>query len=228
MKNQWHGVMILLAQNSVSDGIEKVRISVRFETYLLTNFLDTPTKLDYSFSEKPGALRLWGGPYALNIPTSPTMFLRKQTARSCIWSTQLSFQPTSSNTESGTVLWWNYFTYSSIGIRLSPSDLNQRVIRFRPATGKEVLLPIKNEGSDIKFIIRCLNEKYDFGFVELGGEGNADEDTNAQWIGSITTEEMTVDPPVGAPFTGMMLGLYAFGELEGCLVPADFKYAKFE
>ena len=38
---------------------------------------------------------------------------------------------------------------------------------------------------------------------------------------------MTVVPPVGAAFTGMMLGLYAFGELEGCLVPADFKFAEF-
>lgn len=45
-------------------------------------------------------------------------------------------------------------------------------------------------------------------------------------MGEVSNEVMTRDPPVGAPFTGMMLGLYAFGELERCLVPADFRYAE--
>ena len=48
-----------------------------------------------------------------------------------------------------------------------------------------------------------------------------------QWIGEVDTEIMTADPPVGMSFSGMMLGLYAFGEMEGCLVPADFEYAEF-
>jgi hypothetical protein len=29
-------------------------------------------------------------------------------------------------------------------------------------------------------------------------------------------------------FTGMMLGLYAFGELQKCLTPADFAFASFK
>lgn len=228
MKDQSHGVTTLLDQNSVLGGIERVRVSVHFKHSLLIVLSDTPTKLDYSLSEKPGVLRLWGSPYTLSIPTCPTLFLRKQTARSGAWSTRLSFQPTSSNTESGTVLWWNYFTYSSIGIRLSPSDSTQRIIRFRPAAGKEVTIPLNNEVSDVEFIIRCSNEKYEFGFVGFSEDRDMDEVTNTIWLGEIPTEDMTVDPPIGAAFTGMMLGIYAFGELEGCLVPADFKQAKFE
>lgn len=38
-------------------------------------------------------------------------------------------------------------------------------------------------------------------------------------------EVMTADPPKGMAFTGMMLGLYAFGELEPCLRPADSCFA---
>lgn len=48
-----------------------------------------------------------------------------------------------------------------------------------------------------------------------------------QWIGEVANSVMTRAPPVGAPFTGMMLGLYSYGELQKkCLTPADFHYAE--
>ena len=149
------------------------------------------------------------------------MFLRKQTARVGTWSTGLSFHPNSPHSEAGTAVWWNYFTYSSLGIRVSKVDPSKRVLRYRPANGNEVLVGLETKNDEVKLVIRCEGEKYNFGFAE----GNLGE---TQWISDISTEEMTVDPPVGAAFTGMMLGLYAFGELEGCLVPADFKYAVFD
>ncbi|CAG8954650.1 hypothetical protein HYFRA_00004571 [Hymenoscyphus fraxineus] len=189
---------------------------------------NTPMKVDYSLSEKPGVLRLLGSPYTLSIPTCPTLFLRKQTARNGTWSTRLSFHPTSSNTESGAVLWWNYFTYSSIGIRLSPSESAQRVIRFRPASGEDVTVPLTSKVSTVEFFIHSSDEKYEFGFHELSSDKHIDDAEGVRWMGEVTTEDMTVDPPVGALFTGMMFGLYAFGEMEGCLVPADFEYAEFK
>lgn len=80
--------------------------------------------------------------------------------------------------------------------------------------------------STVQFVVDCTKTSYKFGFVELS-QAAKDGSSNLQWIGEVGTDVMTADPPVGAPFTGMMLGLYAFGELEGCLTPADFKYAKF-
>lgn len=170
--------------------------------------------MDYSLLERPNYLRLYGGPYNLSTPTCPTLFLQKQTHRSCIWETRLSFHPTSDKTEAGTVVWWNYFTYSSIGIRLSSG---KRVIRYRPAEG-DVVEHELNTQSDIIFFIEC-GEHYRFGFKEASNE--------TQWVGQVSNRTMTKTPPVGAPFTGMMLGLYAFGELQRCLVPADFEYAEF-
>lgn len=45
------------------------------------------------------------------------------------------------------------------------------------------------------------------------------------WSEDIPMQDITADPPKGMAFTGMMLGVYAFGELEPCLDVADFEFA---
>jgi len=175
-------------------------------------------------TERPGYLRLHGGPYNLSFPTCPTLFLRKQSTRFITWETKVSFTPTSSRSEAGTVIWWNYLNYSSIGIRLSPTDDTQRILRFRPSKGEEILANLNSLTSDVKFFIEC-GDKYRLGYIEMVNQTK--EGDNPQWLGEVENEIMTADPSIGAPFTGMLLGLYAFGELEGCLTPADFHYAEF-
>ena len=76
----------------------------------------------------------------------------------------------------------------------------------------------------MKLFIEC-GDKYRLGFLEVLDETM--QGGSVQWIGEVENETMTADPSIGAPFTGMLLGLYAFGELEGCLTPADFHYAEF-
>jgi hypothetical protein len=155
------------------------------------------------------------------------MFLRKQTTRQTLWTTRLNYQPNSTRTEAGTTVWWNYFTYSSIGIRRSSSG--SRFIRYRPAAGDVVDIALQTKEADVLLLIDCHDLEYRLGFVELRdasfGISNRD---NATWVGSVSTDIMTRDPEVGAAFTGMMLGLYAFGELEPCLTPALFRFAAFE
>ncbi|KAF7596056.1 hypothetical protein BBP40_003837 [Aspergillus hancockii] len=181
---------------------------------------NTPTRTDYSLTERPSHLRLHGGPYNLSVPGCPTLFLRKQTHRYCTWETRLSFHPQSPHTEAGTVLWWNYFTYSSIGIRLSSTKEGARIVRLQLAEGEIIARELNSARSDVVFVIEC-GDRYRFGFKEV--DNNAAE---IQWIGEVDNSTMTRSPPVGAPFTGMMLGLYAFGERQRCLIPADFAYAE--
>lgn len=133
----------------------------------------------------------------------------------------MSFHPTSIQTEAGTTVWWNYFTYSSIGIRLSPKH-GARIVRFRPAAGETVDLELVGSSSDVVLVIEC-GDAYRFGFKEVN-----EEPREVRWIGEVKNRTITeASIPVGAPFTGMMMGLYAFGELQRCLVPADFGYVEF-
>ncbi|CAI7643436.1 unnamed protein product [Penicillium glandicola] len=176
---------------------------------------NTPFVNDYSLTERLNHLRLHGGPYDLSVPASPTMFLRKQTHRHCTWETKLSFQPTEVEAEAGTVVWLNYFTYSSLGIR---KDNKGRFIRFRPSEGDIVEHRLDTE-TDVILTVECGTE-YRFGCRE-------DTESDVHWIGSVSNSAATAPPPVGANFTGIMLGLYAFGERQRCLTPADFAYAEF-
>ncbi|KAJ5169245.1 uncharacterized protein N7482_004839 [Penicillium canariense] len=177
--------------------------------------LDTPLSVDYSLTERPNHLRLYGGPYTLSVPACPTMFLRKQIHRFCTWETNLSFYPSSEHTEAGAVVWWNYFTYTSLAIRRQG---NRRVIRFRPSEGDMNENTLKLTG-DVVLMIECGYE-YRFGYRDSSS-------SQTVWIGTVTNQVTTKGPPVGAPFTGMMLGLYAFGDCQRCPTPADFAYAQF-
>lgn len=212
---QYPGEMNFRIRKCRLDGIEKV--SPEEQTCLSPSDqrIDTPFVNDYSLTERPNYLRLHGGPYNLSVPASPTMFLRKQTHHVCRWETRLSFQPTLNETEAGTVVWLNYFTYSSIGIR---KDTNGRFIRFRPSEGDIVEHRLDTE-TPVTLTVDCGSE-YRFGYHE-GTE------SEMHWIGSVSNSAATAAPPLGANFTGMMLGLYAFGERQRCLAPADFAYAEF-
>ncbi|KAL4877630.1 glycosyl hydrolase [Aspergillus karnatakaensis] len=179
---------------------------------------NTPKKIDYSLTERPGFLRLYGSANPLSVPVSPTMFLRKQTHRFISWSTELSFAPTSRYTEAGTVVWWDYYTFSRIGIRLDNDG--RRIVQFSSADGNVEVKHLRSQLAEVTLFIDCGDE-YRFGYVE--------ESLNEiAWLGSVPNAVMTRPPPVGRPFTGMMLGVYAFGDKEQCLVPADFKYARVE
>ncbi|KAH0293925.1 hypothetical protein M436DRAFT_71387 [Aureobasidium namibiae CBS 147.97] len=180
---------------------------------------NTPLKREYSLKEREHYLRLWGGPYNLQSLESPTMVLRKQTIARGTWKTTLDFQARYSHCEAGTVVYWNPYTFSSIGICKGP-NAESRMIRCKTpiSPGKFTITyrPLDHM-SPIKLAIRFTETGYTLGYAEL--------DEEYQWFGHIGMESMTVDPPRGMAFTGMMFGLYAYGELQRCLEPADFAYA---
>jgi beta-xylosidase len=180
---------------------------------------NTPLKREYSLLDRQNHLRLWGGPYNLQSLESPTMVLRKQTVIRGIWETRLEFQAQHDHCEAGTVVYWNPYTFSSIGIRRG-LDVQSRVIRFQsPTSPREFTTtdhPLNSMGP-VKLAIRFSEAGYTLGYAEL--------DEEYRWLEHISMEAMTVDPPRGMAFTGMMLGLYAYGELQRCLNPADFAFA---
>jgi beta-xylosidase len=153
------------------------------------------------------------------MPACPTLVLRKQRHWPVTWETQLEFRPEALRVEAGTVVWWNYTCYASIGIALNIQK--QRVVRFTPPDGRVVEQAIAEKG-EVKFIIESTANSYRFRYYETGF-GNS----MLQMLGDVDTEVMTRNPEIGQPFTGMMMGLYSFGELQPVLTPAHFAYAEF-
>ncbi|ESZ97940.1 glycoside hydrolase family 43 protein [Sclerotinia borealis F-4128] len=188
---------------------------------------NTPQKRDYEITTNPSGLRLVGSPYALSSPACPTLFLRKQTSRVGVWSTRLSFHPTSRHMKAGTVVYWNYLTYASIDVYSYPWDVSKRAIEFNLVlNGKEawiVMGKLKTEG-DVILYIWCTDDGYKLGYRPCDEKN----EKVISWIGEATVDEITADPPIGAAFMGMMLGLYATGNGDSGMVSADFKFAEFD
>ncbi|KAL1619615.1 hypothetical protein SLS54_006552 [Diplodia seriata] len=142
---------------------------------------NTPLKEDFSLTERPGHLRLYGGPYTLSTPACPTLFLRKQTHDPVTWETKLSFRPDSARTEAGAVVYWNQHTYSSIGIRRASENGTHggRIIRVRPAEGETRDFELKSSTSDVVLTIKS-DHGYELGFRE---EFGLESEVEIQWVG---------------------------------------------
>ena len=170
-------------------------------------------------------------------------------------------------------MYWNYFTWCSIGVRMEGDEAERRrIVRFTDPDGGVVDVPLlssiggnnsssstssggggggddddDDEEGDSILHIRAEPLSYRLGFQHVpsstpsSSSSSSDHQTTAtksdsdfgiesntiHWIGEVSIDTMTRDPPVGASFTGMMFGLYAFGEREPCLEPADFRWAEF-
>lgn len=78
-------------------------------------------------TDRPGYLRLYGNCYDLSSPEAPAMLLRKQTAYYQTFETKMTFSPCRIGYESGIVLWWNQYSYATIGVTLVELPGGERV-----------------------------------------------------------------------------------------------------
>lgn len=151
------------------------------------------------------------------------MLLRKQTSSTGIWTTRLDFNPSKETYEAGTALYWNVYTSASIGIRRSEAT-GARELRFtRPTEAGPGNFSVETHSlahnGPVDLAIACSPTRYKLGY------SIATDGSDWVWFEELPMQVMTADPPKGMAFTGMMLGVYAFGELEPCLDPADFEFA---
>lgn len=191
----------------------------------------TPLKPSYSLTERPGYLRLWGNCYDLSSPEAPAMLLRKQTAYFQTFEVTLEFDPRRVGYEAGIVLWWNHFSYATMGVTfVAPANGKEaRTVVARNATGQAGVMrttyPLSSrQGSPetlqlsllpqpVKLLIICQGSKYFLVLEQLGIE---------QARITCSAGDLTVLPPVGGAFAGVLYGIYAFGRGEPVLDPADF------
>ncbi|KAJ4393154.1 hypothetical protein N0V93_002361 [Gnomoniopsis smithogilvyi] len=191
---------------------------------------NTPIKQAFSLSDRPGYLRLYGNCYDLSSPEAPAMLLRKQTAYSQTFETKMAFSPSRIGYEAGMVLWWNQYSYATIGITLAelPSGEKVQTIISRSPTGQagvmeteypftsSMKLPQRVEiplaQGPVEITLRCSGATYDLELRQGGVKASK----------TCRAEDLTVMPLVGGAFAGVMFGLYSFGKGEPVLDAADF------
>lgn len=187
---------------------------------------NTPLTKCYSLTERPGHLRLWGNCYGLSSPEAPAVLLRKQTEYCESFHATLDFVPSIPGYEAGITVYWSPFHYATIGIgAVEHEGRTIRTIVCRQPEGPPGAFrkshPVARfgriqENYNVQMCIEACNGTYKL-YARMGGDDN-------KWVESFTctSEALAVTPPVGMSFTGMMFGVYASGNWEPVLKPADF------
>ncbi|KAL2800860.1 glycosyl hydrolase [Aspergillus keveii] len=189
--------------------------------------LRTPLKREYSLTEEPGHLNLYGNSYRIYDSECPSMLLQKQMDISVDWRVGLRFEPENPLEEAGTAIWWSQFAYASIGLRRSVSGEGVEVF-FRGYNGKaegdlfeENIHPLQSN-TEINLLIRARPAKYEL-FFSLPGSNDFTK------LGEISSAALTVrHPGRESPNTGAQFAIYAQGAYAmPCLQPAVFSFAEW-
>ena len=186
---------------------------------------NTPLKPCHSYSERPGYLRLHGGCYDLACPEAPTLLLRKQESFHDHFSATLDFRPSRKGYEAGVTVWWNMYSFASIGITaMIQDDTLVHTIVCRAPTGVvgkmlttyPALEDAQNE-FDVSKPSQLSAQATPVSYTLTLSQGSS------RWSFAFDIEDLCVMPPVGGAFAGTMFGIYSFGCWEPVLDPADFK-----
>ncbi|KAI1187629.1 glycoside hydrolase family 43 protein [Nemania serpens] len=192
---------------------------------------NTPLKNCYSLTERPGYLRLYGNCYDLASPESPAMLLRKQSSYTESFEAKMEFNPRKAGYEAGVVVWWSQYSYATYGLTLRERVDGEQVLTIasRVPTGKPGAIALhypnvepcgENDdiahkilpGDTVQFRIEATPTTYGLSF-KLRNHGSSCR---------IQARDLTVIPPIGGAFSGVMFGVYAFGQGEPVLDPTDF------
>lgn len=134
----------------------------------------------------------------------------------------MSFNPTRLGYEAGVTLWWNQYSHASIGIAVVGEEGSEKVtVITREPTGTNGEIKVSHP-------FFASSTELGAGPVELSIVARATDYTLSLISGDsstsidVSSEVLTIFPPVGGAFCGAMFGLYSFGKNEPVLDPADF------
>ncbi len=157
------------------------------------------------------------------------MLLRKQETFSDEFCVELDFKPQRRGYEAGVTIWWNMYSYASIGITAVERDgkLVQTIVCRTPTStaGKiKAMFPLI-QGETSSGTASTFNDSSP---VTISAKASPTTYTlvlsQREVISKVTfnADQLTVNPLAGAAFTGVMFGIYSFGDWEPVLDPADF------
>lgn len=182
------------------------------------NFLRNPYNSDISLTARPGYLRLNGSAITLNDQDSPAFVGRRQTDLSCRFSVKLDFVPQASNEEAGLVVRGNEKNHFDIGLTLKDG---RRKVFFRTVLKGKTINSIpyfEIPDGDVILSIKALPLTYEF-FCQTS-------DGAVINLGKALTGDLSSEKVGG--FTGVYFGMYATGNGQKNLNPADFDYAEYK
>jgi xylan 1,4-beta-xylosidase len=183
---------------------------------LCWNFLRNPHAEDWSLTDRPGWLRLYGSPLTLDTQDSPAFIGRRQQHFSCKARARLDFTPGCNGEEAGLVVLANENHHYEIALTCLDS---MRCIVVRRQIGDLVAFVARQAIDDgpVELEIQASPEMYAFSYTLPGRPSHKLATGATRYLSS----------EVAGSFTGVYLGMYATGNGRANSVPADFDWFEY-
>jgi xylan 1,4-beta-xylosidase len=180
------------------------------------NFLRNPYDGDVSFTARSGYLRLNGSTITMSDQDSPAFMGRRQTVFKCTASTRLEFDPQKENEEAGFVVRGNEKNHCEVGVTQFDGKRSAFLRKVFDGKTAGVLYREITEGPVILGVAAC-DSGYSFFYQPEG--------TAVQTIGTALTKDFSSEKIGG--FTGVYFGMYATGNGQKSMTPADFDWFEY-
>jgi xylan 1,4-beta-xylosidase len=183
---------------------------------LCWNFLRNPYAEDWSLTERPGWLRLYGSSRTLDSLDSPAFVGRRQQHFQVSVRTLLEFRPEQEGHEAGLTVLMNEQHHYEIAVTL---EHGERCVIVRRRIGDLVAIVTRTviEEGPIELEIRAESDSYSFLYAKVGEP--------MRRMASGATRYLSTE--VAGGFTGVYLGMYATGNGGGKTSPADFDWFEY-
>ena len=182
------------------------------------NYLRNPDFSDYSFTEKPGWLRLTGNQYSIDSSASPAFIGRRQEDYHCTIKTRMNFSPDASGQKAGfTVMMNNDFHYDLV-LRRNPDGTNHLILEYDVDKIHSVASDIEMKNTDLWLKMTADPVNYHFSY-STDGKTYSD-------LGMAPTRLLSSE--VAGGFTGVYFGIYAVCPDQGHRVPAYFDWFEYD
>lgn len=183
---------------------------------LCWNFLRNPYAQDWSLTERPGWLRLYGSSLTLDDQDSPAFIGRRQQHFSCKVKALLDFTPQYEGEEAGLVIMANEKHHYEIAITRVDS-VRRIIVRRRIGDLVAIVASQTIDDSPVELEIQASAEMYTFACTLTGQSSRKLATGAARYLSS----------EVAASFTGVYLGMYATGKGKASRTPADFDWFEY-
>lgn len=179
------------------------------------NFLRYPEKNNYSFSARPGFLRLTGSDQTIENRKSPTFTGRRIQHPKFTVSAMVEFQPSAANEEAGLIL-INNGEHFDIIIKQSKG---RRVLVSRLRFGDVVYESKEHilKPGPVKLVVKGEPSAFTFLYSQGNEYLKEVQKANPRFLSSETA----------GGFTGLYAGLYTTGNGKPCKSPADFDWFEY-
>ncbi|MGA2916680.1 MAG: glycoside hydrolase family 43 protein [Sedimentisphaerales bacterium] len=187
------------------------------------NYLRNPVESEYSLTERPSFLRLYGADVNMSNQDSPAFVGQRQTDFNCVASTLVFFDPNSENEEAGLVVRGNDRHHYEIAVTLKDG---KRQVLFRKVFKGKLVEPVKYveiKPGPVVLSVKAAPLIYEFFCQSKGGKAIS--------LGTALTKGLSVEEigfDYGMCFTGAYFGMYATGNGKKCTRPADFDWFEYK